>query len=277
MCICIVAYLLSALPLRLLYLISDLLFIVIYYLVGYRKKIVAQNLQNAFATKTAQEHKQIAKAFYQYLCDLFVEHIKALTITPQELLQHVTVSNREILENKQGKSILLVSGHFGNWEWIAHALALQTFYTICAGYQPLHHKGIDQLVMRLRTRFQRKAIQNIALLKYMLTYQGPPQAIAWLIDQAPLRKEHGYWTTFLAQPTAVSLTIARLAQKCNLPIFYVQIHQMQRGQYQAKLILLTKDPASLSVEEIAELYTRRLEKDILENPALWLWSHRRWK
>ena len=270
-------YLLSLLPLRLLYFISDLLYIVIYYLIGYRKKVVVQNLTHAFAHKTTQQRKQIEKTFYHHLCDLLLEHIKALTITPQ-LLQ-VTVKDIEAIERfyKQGQSIILVSGHFGNWEWIANALALQTSYTLSAGYQPLHHKGIDRIVFHLRSRFQRKAIPMVALFRHMATYKGSPQATTLLIDQAPLHKGNGYTTTFLSQPTTVALTAAKLAQKGNQPIFYIQIDRIKRGQYQARPILLAERPAQLSVQEIAERYTRRLESDILQNPAFWLWSHRRWK
>lgn len=272
-------YLLSFLPLRLLYSISDVCYIVIYYLVGYRKKAVVQNLAHAFANKTTQQRKPIEKVFYQHLCDLLLEHLKALTITPQLLLQKVTINDIEAIERfyKQGQSIILVSGHFGNWEWIADALALQTSYTICAGYQPLHHKGIDRIVLHLRSRFQRKAIPMVALFKHMTTYKGPPQATTLLIDQAPLHKRNGYTTTFLTQPTSVALTAAKLAQKYNQPIFYVQIDRITRGKYQARPILLAERPAQLSIQEIAERYSRRLETNILQNPAFWLWSHRRWK
>lgn len=275
----VLCYLLSCLPLRLLYYISDLCYIVLYYLIGYRAKVVGQNLTHAFATKTAQQRKQIKKAFYQHLCDLLLEQIKALTITPQLLLQQVILNDIEAIERfyTQAQSIILVAGHFGNWEWIAHALALQTPYTICAGYQPLHHKGIDRMALHLRSRFQRKAIPIAALLRHMTTYKGPPEATTLLIDQSPLHKGNGYGTTFLTQPTTFALTAAKLAQKYNQPIFYMQIDRIKRGQYQVRPILLAETPAQLSVQEIAERYTRRLEADILQNPAFWLWSHRRWK
>lgn len=275
----VLCYLLSCLPLRLLYYISDLCYIVLYYLIGYREKVVGQNLIHAFANKTAQQRKQIKKAFYQHLCDLLFEQIKALTITPQLLLQQVILNDIEAIERfyKQSQSIILVAGHFGNWEWIAHALALQTSYTICAGYQPLHHKGIDRMALHVRSRFQRKAMPIAALLRHMATYKGPPQATTLLIDQSPLHKGNGYGTTFLTQPTTFALTAAKLAQKYNQPIFYMQIDRIKRGPYQVRPILLAETPAQLPVQEIAERYTSRLEADILHNPALWLWSHRRWK
>ncbi|WP_419241424.1 lysophospholipid acyltransferase family protein [Cardinium endosymbiont of Nabis limbatus] len=275
------SYLLSFLPLWLLYLISDLCYIIIYYLIGYRKKVVVQNLTHAFANKTAQQRKSIEKAFYQHLCDLLFEHIKALTITPKRLVQQVTINGNDIetLERfyQKGQSIILVAGHFGNWEWIAHALAYQTSYTICAGYQPLHHTNIDQTVRHIRSRFQRKAIPITALLRHIRSYTGAPQATTLLIDQAPLHKGSGHATTFLAQPTSVALTAAKLAQKCNQPIFYIQIERIKRGKYQAKPILLAERPDLLPTCEIAEQYTRKLEADILRNPPFWLWSHRRWK
>ncbi|TDG93379.1 Lipid A biosynthesis lauroyltransferase [Cardinium endosymbiont of Culicoides punctatus] len=252
---------------------------ILYHIVAYRKKIVEQNLSNTFTTKTIPERIQIAKDFYSHLCDLLFEHIKALTISPNALLQHVSVQHTESMESfyKQGKSIILVSGHFGNWEWIANALALQTSYIIYSVYQELKNKSIDRLVINLRTRFKRKVIKNTSLIRHFAMDKETPQAIAMLIDQAPEYKKNNHWTTFLSQPTAIMLTAAKLAKKYNQPIFYVSIHKIARGVYQATPVLLVEDPNSFSTEEIAELYTRKLEEDILNNPELWLWSHRRWK
>ncbi|WP_243018084.1 MULTISPECIES: lysophospholipid acyltransferase family protein [Candidatus Cardinium] len=272
-------YLISLLPLRPLYLISRLLYIVIYYIIGYRKKIVQQNLTHSFPNKTKQECNQIKKAFYQYLSDLLLEHIKALTITHELLLERVALKDIEPLERcyQEGQSIILVSGHFGNWEWIANALALQTPYTLCAGYQPLHDQEIDQMARHIRSRFQRKAMPMAALFRYIRSYKGPPQATTLLIDQAPFHKHNTHATIFLNQTTKVALTAAKLAQTCNQPIFYIAIDRIKRGSYIARPILLTKTPTQLSPESIAESYTRKLEANILRNPALWIWSHRRWK
>lgn len=272
-------YILSFLPLRLLYCLSDLCYLLTYYLIGYRKKVVTQNLIYAFPSKTPEQHRKIEKAFYQYLCDLLLEQIKAFTISPQLILAHVTLKNLEAIERfyKKGQSIILVAGHLGNWEWIASALALKTSYTICAGYQPLHHKGIDRMVRYIRSRFNRKAMPMATLFRHMTTYKDVPEATTLLIDQAPLDKYNDYRTTFLSQPTSVALTAAKLAQKHNQPIFYVQINCTKRGKYQVSPMLLTETPAQLSAQEIAEGYTRRLEADILANPPFWLWSHRRWK
>ncbi|MBX9890261.1 MAG: hypothetical protein K2X94_03260 [Amoebophilaceae bacterium] len=181
----------SLLPLRLLYILSDLLLILIYYLIGYRKQIVSKNLTNAFPHATLQARKNIEKQCYKQLCDLLIEHIKALTITKKKLLQQVKMNNLALLKAfyKQQKSILLISGHFGNWEWTAHAIALQTNYTLCAGYQPLHAKPIDKIATYLRTRFKRKCMPYFALYRYIMTHTATPQAIALLIDQAPFHKK----------------------------------------------------------------------------------------
>ena len=187
----LLSLLFSLLPLRLLYILSDLLLTLVYYLIGYRKKIVRQNLSNAFPYATLKERKQIEKKFYKHLCDLLIEHIKALTISKKKLLQQVKMNNLEILEAfyVQKKSILLIWGHCGNWEWTAHAIALQTDYTLCAGYQPLHAKPIDKIATYLRTRFKRKCMPYFALYRYIITHTTTPQAIALLIDQAPFHKK----------------------------------------------------------------------------------------
>lgn len=271
-------YLSSLLPLRLLYFISDLLFIIVYYIVGYRKKVVFDNLTAVFPTHTRSERIKVAKQFYKHLCDLIVEHIKALTITPQQLLQHVDIDNDAMEEIKrfyqQKKSIILVTGHLGNWEWIAHAFALQSAYSFYAAYQPLHNKTIDHIILRLRTRFQRKALPYKTLFKAIDTH-NEIKAIALLIDQAPHAR--GYSTIFLNQPTAMVLSAARIAQRKNYPIWYVAIQKTQRGKYQAKPKLLAVETTALSLETIVTRYTKALEENILANPAWWLWSHKRWK
>lgn len=143
----LLSLLFSLLPLQLLYILSDLLFTLVYYLIGYRKQIVRKNLNNAFPFSTLHARKQIEKKIYKQLCDLLIEHIKALTRNKKKILQQVKMNNLEMIEAfyVQKKSILQVSGHFGNWEWTAHAIALQTGYTLCAGYQPLHAKPIDKI------------------------------------------------------------------------------------------------------------------------------------
>lgn len=271
--------LLSLLPLRLLYGCSHALFLVVYCVVGYRKKIVAGNLRKAFPDRCSHERRQMEKAFYRHLCDLSIEHIKALSLSPAALNQRMTLVLPPLLETlyRKNQSILLVAGHLGNWEWTAHAFALQTPYVLCAAYQPLRQSAIDQMVYRLRTRFRRKAIPIREMARYLLRYQGVPQAVAFLVDQAPWNDQKACWTTFLNQPTAVALTAAKLAQKCNLPIFYMETHPMQRGHYLVRPTLVTATPRAWSLQEIARAYTQRLEADILRNPAAWLWSHRRWK
>ncbi|AWN82164.1 lysophospholipid acyltransferase family protein [Candidatus Cardinium hertigii] len=272
-----ICYLFSLLPLRLLYLFSDGLYLCIYYGIGYRKTVVEQNLARIFPTKTAAERKQMAKDFYKQLCDLLIEHIKALTLSPKELNRRVVINPLHPLASfyRKGQSIMFVAGHFGNWEWAANALALQTDYTLYAGYQPLHQKSVDTIALRLRNRFQRKALPIRALLRHCLTYTGPLQAITLLIDQVPLTQKDTI--AFLNQPTAIDPTAARLAKKCNYPLFYIQITKIKRGYYSVNPILLTKQPASLSVASIVHLYTKPLEQAIMQQPALWLWSHRRWQ
>lgn len=248
-------------------------------MVGYRKKIIAKNLQKSFPNKTNQEYKRITKDFYTHLSDLLVEHIKALTITPERLLTQIQIKNIELLEHfyQQKQSVLLISGHIGNWEWIVHSLALRSPYIICAGYQPLQSKNTDKIVRALRTRFGRKVIPYGELYKYMLTYQGAPQIVGLLIDQAPFNKQTSHWVTFLHQNTAVSMTVPKIAQKCNYPIIYGEVSKIERGKYELTFSLIAAEPTKLTYSEIAALYMNKLEENIRASPALWLWSHRRWK
>lgn len=274
-----VCYLLSWLPMTCLYWLSNLWFIVLYYGIGYRRQIVRKNLEQSFPDWPITKRKQFAKAFYRYLCDVFWEQLKALTITPKQLAKVARVRNSLALQTcyKQGQSLFLWAGHLGNWEWVAHAIALQTPYGLCANYQPLHVRYMDHIALLIRTRFDRKVIQHTHLFRYVLTYHGPPQAVALLIDQAPLSCVGVMNFPFLGKPTPFSLIWAKLARRCNWPVYYVQIERTKRGDYTIVPVVLVEEPKLLPASTIMQLYIEKLEQNILKYPSCWLWSHQRWQ
>lgn len=274
-------YLLSLLPFPLLYLFSDFVFMLLYHVIGYRKDVVLNNLRNSFPNKTERELLAIRKEFFRYLCDLFIESFKTLTISPAAMLRHCSFDPaakqlfNSLAEKKQ--SIIMVMGHYGNWEWGGNTFALECMQQLYVIYHPLGNEKFDGLMYRMRTRFGNKLIPMKNTFKEMLANkQARVNATAFIADQTP-RPDNAYWTTFLNQDTPVFWGTEVISKKLDLPIVYVTIKRQKRGYYRLFAELLVAEPSKTATGEISELYTRRLEKDILGDPTIWLWSHKRWK
>ena len=273
-------YLISILPFPLLYLVSDGFYVILYYVIGYRKKIVLANLRNSFPDKSDKEIKRLCKDFYHYLCDLFLETFKTLTISKKAMLKHCYFSPQakavfdKVADEK--KSIVLVMGHLGNWEWAGNTFSLQCKQQLYVIYHPLQNKQFNKLIIDMRTRFGTKLIIMKDTFREMVAKRNEVNATAFIADQTPL-PDGAYWTTFLNQDTPVFKGTEKIAQKLKYPIVYACIKRVKRGQYEIFAEMLCENPAGTKEDEISEMHTRRLEKDIIAQPEVWLWSHRRWK
>ena len=271
-------YLISLLPINTLYKLSDACFILVYHILKYRHKVVSTNLRRVFTEKTQTELEYLARDFYQYLCDLTLEHVKNLTISGPQTLQRCQLRNPELLDQlyAQGKHVILVAGHYGNWEWAGNAIALQTRYQFNALYKPLSHPCFDKCVQRMRTRFGRNLTDYRKAFQTMRAYcENTPTATAILADQSP-RTTQACMATFLNQPTHVFRGVEKLARKLDHAVVYVSMHRVQRGYYQAEAKLLFTTPTTAPPDAITVAHTRQLEIDIRNQPATWLWSHKRW-
>jgi len=273
-------YLLSVLPFTLLYFLSDILYLLLYYVIGYRKRIIIQNLQNSFPDKSNAEKKVIIKKFYRYLCDLFLETFKTLTISPKTMLAHCKMDKgaQQLFQqlNDEKKSIILVMGHFGNWEWAGNTFSLickQQLYVI---YHTIANKNFNELMYKMRTRFGTKLIEMNDTFKAMVSNRHEISVTAFIADQTPQPK-NAYWTNFLHQDTPVFWGTERIARKLNYPIVYITIKRLKRGYYELFAELLENNPVETIDGAISEQHTKRLEQDIIAQPEIWLWSHRRWK
>ena len=271
-------YAISLLPFRLLYLLSDLVYLLVYKLIRYRTKVVRMNLQNSFPEKSGEEIRQIENDFYHYFCDLILETVKTLTIKPEALRKHVRFDDTIVFENlyKQGQSAIIVMGHLGNWELGGARFSLDPYHQLFVIYHPLSNKNLDRLVYKMRTRLGNRLYAMKDTFRGMILNKNEVTATAFIADQTPL-PNGAYWTTFLNQDTPIFVGTAKIAKKLNYPIIYVSIKRPKRGYYEISSELLIQDPASLTENEISECHTRRLERDIRENPHIWLWTHRRWK
>ncbi len=273
-------YILSLLPFWLLYRLSDILFFIIYYLIGYRRKITFQNLQKSFPEKNTKDLNHIERRFYLFLTDLMVETIKLMSISKKSIIKRCHFSDETAaLINKlysEKKHIIFAMGHFGNWEWAGPATSLVTQHPLFAIYKPLSNPFFDQLLYNIRTRFGTKLIAMNNTWKEMLQNQSHIHATAFIADQTP-SPEHAYWTTFLNQDTPVFWGIEKIARKLNYPVVFVSVRRIKRGYYTIFSELLSERPANTMEGELSEKHTRKLEQEIIQQPETWLWSHRRWK
>ena len=273
-------YLISILPFPLFYLVSDAIYVLLYRVIGYRKRVVYENLKNSFPEKTHEELKKIEKQFYHYLVDLFLETLKTLTISKEEAIKRCKLNPKAVALfdelYAQNKSCILVMGHFGNWEWAGNTFSLINKQQLYVIYHPLTNKHFDKLMYDMRTRFGSKLYAMKDTMRGMISNRNEINATAFIADQTPA-PENAYWTTFLNQDTPVFWGTEKIAQKLNYPVVYVTINRVKRGYYEVNAEVLVNEPKNTKEGEISELHTRQLEKDIKAQPEIWLWSHRRWK
>jgi KDO2-lipid IV(A) lauroyltransferase len=273
-------YLITLLPLRVLYLFSDLFYLVLYYLAGYRRKVVAANLRNAFPEKSEAERKKIERGFYKHLCDLIVETLKAKHMSPKQISQRLVVRDLSSVDRlyKDGKNLIALTSHYNNWEWFS-AVPLAIPYKILTAYKPLTNKYFDHFILNLRTKFGVWASPMQNILRDMLKFRNEKilTISGFIADQTPPPDEHAYWTTFLNQETGFFRGAEKLAVKYDMPVIFVNITKIKRGYYEVAFELITDQPGKEAPGFVTSRYAEKLEAVIKEKPDYWLWSHRRWK
>ena len=272
-------YGISLLPFPLLYLLSDGIYFLIYKVLGYRKEVVMTNLRNSFPEKDEAELKAIASKFYRWFCDLTLETLKTLTISPEEVRKRVEFRGKDILQQyaREKRSVILVLGHYGNWELAGARYSQERdIPQLHVIYHPLANARFDRLMHHMRTRHGTKLYTMRETSKAMIRDRDLLTATAFIADQTP-SPERAYWMTFLNQDTPVFQGTEALAKKLNKPVIYISITRPERGYYCMSMETLVDDPTRTRDGEITEKHTRRLERDIRKYPELWLWTHRRWK
>lgn len=272
-------YGIALLPFPLLYLLSDAVCFLLYRVAGYRKNVVLTNLRNSFSEKSEAEIQAIAHRFYRWFCDLLLETLKTLTLSPSAVRRRVAFDGVDLLRDyaQRGQSIILVLGHYGNWELAGARYSqerdIPQLYVI---YHPLANVHFDRLMHHMRTRHGTKLYTMRETSKSMLRDRDLLTATAFIADQTP-SPERAYWTSFLGQDTPVFLGTEALAKKLDRPIVYISIARPRRGYYHLTAETLVDAPAGLPEGVITDIHTQRLERDIRNYPDLWLWTHRRWK
>ena len=273
----------AILPMPVLYLLSDILYFLTYYLVHYRRKIVRKNLKNSFPDMSEKEIITLERRFYRHFADYIIETIKLAHISQDELLRRANIRNPELIFDlmENGHTcFIIIMGHYGNWEWFSGASARFDgrgyIYQI---YRPLANKAFDRLFSYLRTRFnsvgmkKNEAVRDMINLKRNKTHAFVP----FLADQSPSKANLHYWTTFLNQDSAIFTGPERIAKKLDIPVIFADARKIKRGFYTVDFELITDNPKALPDYQLTEQYIRMMEASILRDPAYWLWSHKRWK
>lgn len=274
--------LISILPFWLLQVFGSGLYVLVYYVIGYRRKVVLQNLRNSFPEKSEAEIKTICKQFYKHFCDVIFEILKLMTISPKNYRKHFAFTPHAISVIKgyedRKQSIIGVMGHCGNWEWGAIAHQFYFKQLITGVYHPLSNKNFDEFMLKLRGRMGGNivAMKNLYRELLSLKQKGIPTTVGLIADQTP-PPESAYWTTFLNQDTPVFNGPEKLAKKFNYPMIYVPVKKLRRGYYEMDCVVITDTPNELPEGRITELHCQALERNIREQPYTWLWTHKRWK
>jgi len=272
-------YLLSLLPLSVLHFFARLLYYPLYYIVGYRKKVVRENLQKSFPEKSIEEIISIEKSFYKYLADLIFEIIKLNTISEAELRKRVKFNGLAQIEAYFGKgeSVLACTGHYGNWELCMLALGLNLSATEYVIYKPLASEVFENWFQKLRTRFGNEFVPMRQTLRKVIATKDQPTMFCFAADQTPVKEETQYTLQWLNQPTAVLLGLEKIAIQTNRPIFYFDIIKVKRGYYEVDVLPLCLEPKATEGHEITDKLFEFLKNTIQAKPDFWLWSHKRWK
>lgn len=270
----------SRLPLWMLYRISDLLFLLVYFVVRYRRKVVRENLSRSFPDRSKQERRLIERRFYRFFCDYAVETIKLLTISEAEMRRRMKVFGCEEMDAELDRQpfCFLMLGHYGNWEWLS-TIALWSKHNCGQLYTPLHNATFDRVFYDMRSRFGTENISKYNALRRILSLrsEGIPSHIGFITDQSPRPNSIHDWMTFLHQDTPIFTGAERIGKKVGAAAYFIRVTRPHRGYYECHLERLTSDMREFADYELTELCMRRLEAEINEVPHLWLWTHRRWK
>ena len=263
----------------LIHLFSDGLYILLFRLAKYRLQVVLSNLDLAFPEKTAKEKKVIAQGFYHNLCDTMLETLKGLTLSEQELRSRFVYLNAEIFDQdfQQNQSVLVLGGHFANWEWGVTSFNLNIQHQAVGVYKPIKNKAFEKIFNQYRIQWGLKLAKMSQAGRALIKYMNAPAAFVFIMDQSPSDLIHAHWVDFFNQPTAFHHGVDKIARKTGLPVYYYDIRRVKRGYYEVSFKKIAPQQANLLEGDLTKLYAQALEKSIRKDPENWLWSHRRWK
>jgi KDO2-lipid IV(A) lauroyltransferase len=269
----------SRFPLRALYAFSTFLYLLAFYVVRHRHGVIREQIGKVFPDKSDTERQAIHKKFLRSFCDVMIEVLKSVSMRESDMCARVHVVNLEAARRylDAGQSVMFLTSHMGNWEWLLHGVTLQLGYPLDAAYKPLHDQWAERLMFSIRSRFGARLVPAKQLLEDFLRRRGIVRAVAMNADQAPVSTDKRYWTQFLGQDTAFYIGAEQIARATRLPILYASMRRLRRGYYEVELKPLWDGREVTPPTTVTERYARACELDVLQSPADWLWSYRRWR
>lgn len=272
-------WLISILPFRLFYFFSDFVFFVLFYVVGYRKRVVSENLARAFPGKSKKELKKIKKEFYRHMCDMFLEMVKTLNISKEELKERYKIINIEVLQDiVKDNSVLIVCSHYANWEW---NVSINNYVNAkgYAVYQKIGNSYFDDLIKKIRAKWNTTLITQQETVKtvYRNVQNGVISAYGMVSDQSPQVKRAQYWSEFMGVKAPIFNGPENMARKLDLAVVFLKVSKVKRGYYQAEFIPITTSGKQTKKHQITDQFLRLTEDQIREKPEYYLWTHKRWK
>lgn len=273
----ILLYPIALLPLRVLYALSDGVYLLLYYVAGYRKGVVLDNLRHAFPDKSEQELQHIMKRFYKNFCDQWIETLKLLTISKKQLNRHIT-GNWEVFHqlNDEGINTYALLGHTFNWEWANVACQYNNPQQFAGVYMPVKNKGFDRLMLRLRARGGGWMI-SMKAKKGFQRLEGVRYIAGLIADQNPSNLQSAVWLPFMNREAPFFKGPEQLARRAKAAVTFVGIKKIKRGYYQIHISLITKDASQMESGSIIPAYAAFMEQQLREQPENWMWTHKRWK
>lgn len=270
---------LSLLPFWALRGVSYFMYFGIYQIAGYRKKVVITNIRNSFPHLSPQEQKAICDKFYKHFADVILESFKSFTISKPALKEHLVCKNPELINKyyEQNKSVIITVGHYNSWEFFLTGIDTLIKHNAVVIYQPLTNKFFDRKICETRSGFGTTMVSTKDVKPFFENKIEHPSATVFAIDQSPSRPDNCYWMSFLNQETGVLFGAEKFAKQYDQPVLFARINKEKRSYYSLEFFEVTDKPKETAYGEITERSTKILEKDILEQPHYWLWSHRRWK
>jgi KDO2-lipid IV(A) lauroyltransferase len=271
--------LLSRIPFAALYAFAGFLYFLAYYVVRHRRQVIVEQLEKVYPDAGVAQRVAIHKQFLRNYCDVLIEVLKSVSMSEADMRRRMHVTNLEVARQylDAGQSIMFVTSHLGNWEWLLHGVTLQLGYPVDAAYKPLHDAWAERLMLGLRSRFGARLVPAKELLADVLRRRGITRALGMNADQAPISTDQRYWTKFLGQDTAFYIGAEQIARATRLPMMYARVRRVRRSCYEVEFQQLWDGREALEPNQITERYARACEADVLANPADWLWSYRRWR
>lgn len=267
-------------PFSVLYAKSYGVYVILYYLVGYRKQVVFDNLSKSFTEKSESEVKKLCKAFYKHnLAPIFAEGLKGFTMNKKQFLKRYKVLNPEVLNPyfEKGQDVIALASHYANWEWGIQAVDMQIEHQSAALYKPMSNKHIEKYAKGLREKFGMELVSIFETREYFEKKKAKPVVYIMAADQNPGNVKKAYWVNFLNRDTACLHGPENYAKYNNLPMVFFDVQRVKKGHYTLEIKPLVEQPDNFKPGEITQKYMHELDQVIQQKPENWLWSHKRWK